>query len=165
MVEAMVRRRRTRNPFRSMDWLRAAGVMYRLRALFLLLAFAIGSLVARDVVFIQQVMTLSAAEAVDDAPEDGPSFAQAPPKLKGRPKAISRRMAMNPWDPPDDDDELDDDSDSTAAGEVQVAVLPAALLMLGAPELIATQRVRLAGRDESRPTVDRLPSPRGPPPV
>lgn len=151
---------------RSMEWLRRKGFGFRLRALFLLLAFALGSLIARDAVFIHQVMVVSAIDAMDDASdEEGPSVEQAPPKVKGRPKGISRRMAMNPWDPPDDDDELDDDSDSTAAGEVQVAVLPAALLMLGAPELIATQRVRLAGRDESRPTVDRLPSPRGPPPV
>lgn len=102
--------------------------MYRLRAFVLLLSFAIGSLIARDALFIHQVMTIAAGDAAfEDAPDDdSPAFEQAPPKVKGRPKGISRRMAWSPWDPPDDDDEMDDDSDSIAVGHVRLAVLPAA---------------------------------------
>ena len=149
-----------------MEWLRRKGTAYQLRALFLFLVFAVGSLIARDAVFIHEVMVLSSIDALDDAPDDeGPSLEQAPPKLKGRPKGISRRMAMNPWDPPDDDDELDDDSDSTAAEDVRLAVLPASLLPIGAPDFIPIRRPRLLGRFEGRPTIERRPAPRGPPGV
>jgi len=55
------KRRPARLPFRSMDWLRRAGLAYRLRALILLVSFAIGSLLARDAILIQQTMLLRAS--------------------------------------------------------------------------------------------------------
>lgn len=148
-----------------MDWLRRAGAMYRLRALLLLLSFALGSLIARDAAFLHQLMVVSAWEAPDDdgSESDAPTFAQAPPKLKARPKGISRRMAMNPWDPPDDDDELDEDSDSVAASHHRLAILPALLRQVLEADFVRVMaccpRLALAPRDAGPRDV----SARGPP--
>jgi len=118
-------------PFRSMEWLRRAGFAFRLRALILLVSFAVGSLLARDALLIQQTIVVRAAALGDVDSDEAASMPglegrAAAHAIKVRPSGISRRMAMNPWDPPDDDDELDQDSDTVAATYATLAVLPAA---------------------------------------
>lgn len=113
-----------------MNWLRVAGLAYRLRALLLLVSFAVGSLIARDALLLHQTLTIcteaSLGDVESDAKSEMPAFAQAAEKsVKVRPSGISRRAAMNPWDAPEDDDELDWDSDTVAAAYATLAVLPA----------------------------------------
>lgn len=107
-----------------MHWLRRAGAAYRIRAAIVLVAFAIGSIFAREALLVQQTMLLRAEAQGDFVREDFPVIDQAPKKLTVRPSGISRRAAMNPWDPPADDDELDQDSDTVAAAYAALAVLP-----------------------------------------
>lgn len=116
-----------------MNWLRAAGLAYRIRAIVLILSFAIGSLIARDALLVHQTLLLRAQASTESTADQDetpglPAFEQpsSPRLVKLRPSGISRRTAMNPWDPPDDDDELDQDSDTVAAVYATLAVLPAA---------------------------------------
>src|SRR5262245_60129659 len=73
--------------FRSMEWLRRAGLAYRLRALLLLISFAIGSLLARDALLIHEAIVVQAAlsenESLDG--DDEPAFEERDEPVKIRP--------------------------------------------------------------------------------
>lgn len=150
-----------------MSWLRAAGLAYRIRALVLFVSFAIGSLIARDALLVHQTLLLQTQASAEAAAEQAslPTFEQPSSSrfVKVRPSGISRRAAMNPWDPPDDDDELDQDSDTVAAGYATLAVLPAASTQSIAPASVSAvfRPVALATctAGEARPGI----SSRGPP--
>jgi len=146
-----------------MHWLRRAGVAYRFRAALLLVAFAIGSIFAREALLLQETLLLRAEIQRDSASDDLPGVEQARAKLKVRPSGISRRAAMNPWDAPDDDDELDQDSDTVAAAHLTVAILPSARGdIVESPYVTARARpCALAARP--RPENTRNVSSRGPP--
>jgi hypothetical protein len=148
-----------------MQWLRRAGLLYRLRALVLLVSFAVGSLIARDAAYIHQVLSFTAAESIDlDAIDlEVPSVTAKTPKLKARPKGITRRMAWNPWDPPDDDDELDEDSDTTAVAHLRLALLPAELRQLLEADFVAVRAPVSRPADGPRLASLRSISSRGPP--
>ncbi len=132
-----------------MHWLRRAGVAHRLRALIVLVAFAIGSIFARDALLVHQALTSDATVECSSLPEMGasedplegsPRFAEAPAKqLKVRPSGISRRAAIDPFDSPEDDDETDEDSDTVAPTLTHIAILPAVLAQLSAPFIVVSE--------------------------
>ncbi len=147
-----------------MRWLAVRGLAYRVRAALLLLAFTLGSIVARDAALLQrlqadapvlmELVVESRATLVDN-------YRRA--KLKVRPSGMSKRTALSPTDPPDDDDELDDDSDSFAASSRRALAVAAA-----SPLVVATEegaRLLLARAASSDPTAPshRLRRQRGPP--
>lgn len=149
-----------------MQSMRRPGWLYRLRAFLLLVSFAVGSLIARDAAFLHQLMTIAAFDARDEADvveTDGPSFTAKAPKLKARPKGISRRMAWNPWDPPDDDDELDEDSDTTAVSHARLALLPAELRQVLEADFVAVRALVSHPAEGPRLASLRSISSRGPP--
>jgi hypothetical protein len=164
-MSSVVRRRRPAlgGPLRSMRWLRRAGMAYRVRAAILLIAFAIGSIFARDALLVQQTALLRAEAQRDWVPEDFPAIDQAPKKLTVRPSGISRRAAMNPWDPPDDDDELDQDSDTVAAAHAVLAVLPPLRGEVAESPYVTTSARPCTLAVRPRPDSTRNVSSRGPP--
>jgi hypothetical protein len=88
----------------------------------LLLAFAIGSILARDAVLAQRVHEIrAAAQGIDLT--IGATFASVQShrraELKVRPSGLSKRAAWSPTDPPDDEDETDDDSDTLAISRLR----------------------------------------------
>lgn len=110
-----------------MNWLRRGHA--RLRALLLLIAFAIGSIFARDALLVQQILALqaeAAAQSVEEPCDDPEWREDDAPARTIRPSGLSRRTAMNPFDPPDDDDELDQDSDTLAVGHLVFTIAPCA---------------------------------------
>lgn len=155
------RRRRPGGPLRSMHWLRRGGVGARLRAALLLVAFAIGSIFARDALLLQQVYAMQ-AEAAATAGAEAELRAGDGPRMKVRPSGISRRGAWNPTDPPDDDDELDEDSDTLAAVQLSFDVTPAVLGSLSAA-FISADLPPCEQRRAARPSFTSSVSSRGPP--
>lgn len=146
-----------------MYWLRRTGVVSRVRAALLLVAFAIGSIFARDALLVQQTMQLRAEAQREFVPDEAPAIDQAPKKLTARPSGISRRAAMNPWDPPDDDDELDEDSDTVAPAQLVLAVLPPVRGAIAESPYVTTRVCPASLALRPRPENTRNVSSRGPP--
>jgi hypothetical protein len=144
-----------------MNALRRGGAAGRLRAVLLLIAFAIGSIFARDALLVQQIYAM---QAELDAPEynDAPEVRPGEVRVKLRPSGISRRTAMSPTDPPDDDDELDEDSDTLAAVHVVAGVAPAVLGSISAA-FISADLPPCAQRALAQPSFTTSISSRGPP--
>ncbi len=154
---------RRRDPFRSMRWLRRGGVGARLRAALLLVAFAVGSIFARDALLLQQVYA-ARAEVAASAGAEAELRADEGPRPKLRPSGISRRAAWNPTDPPDDDDELDEDSDTLGVMHLSYDVTPAVLGPLSAA-FISADLPPCEQRRSARPSFTSSVSSRGPPPA
>lgn len=157
-------RRNSRSASGVLRSMRRRDAWSRVRALVLLVAFAIGTILARDAALVQQSAMIRAAQlgVIELAAAASPSVeTKAKPKL--RPSAVNKRLAYTPFDPPGDDDETDEDSDTFAAEWLAVAVAVAARIGDVVP-VDTVVEVPPAAPSTGRRVVS-LPSPRGPPSV
>jgi len=143
MLPTLIALRRTARASRLVAWLALIG-------------FAIGAILARDLVLLQSVPDECVAEA---------RFARPPADkraAKPRPSGLSKRAAWSPTDLPDDDDETDEDADTVAPSHAQVVLPTAAFVLTDA--LVDDRPATFAKRSFFVPIVRRHATPvRGPP--
>lgn len=119
--------------------LRRTSLVSRVLAWVALITFAVGAILARDLVLIDHlrgVDSRSEVRTIERAPGDKKV-------LKLRPSGFSKRTAWSPTDPPDDDDETDEDSD-TVAPSAPAALAGAAFVV--APALSGARIARFTAR-------------------
>lgn len=137
--------------------LRKTALPTRVLAWVALITFAIGAILARDLVLIDHLRGVDArseVRTIERAPGDKKI-------LKLRPSGFSKRTAWSPTDPPDDDDETDEDSD-TVAPPAPVALPPASFVV--APALSGARIARFTARSIVVAIARRHSTPvRGPP--
>lgn len=138
--------------------------MRRVGAALLLLAFAIGSIVARDAALTCRTRELREASGGVDLVVATASIGvrHRRTELKLRPSGISKRSAWSPTDPPDDDDEFDDDSDTFAARHARALPIDVGVAVVAACSAGAPRFARPLDDLRSKLSTDQ-PRVRGPP--